>query len=74
MQQELGLTYFFVRHDLGVIRYICDEVAVIYRGKLVESGPVEDIFERPTNELHACFWRRCRSRSGPLTIPAKVTA
>ncbi|MEB2846361.1 ATP-binding cassette domain-containing protein [Rhizobiales bacterium RZME27] len=50
LQEELGLTYFFISHDLGVIRYICDEVAVIYRGKLVESGPVEDIFERPTNE------------------------
>ncbi len=50
LQRELGLTYFFISHDLGVIRYICDDVAVIYRGKLVESGPVGDIFERPQND------------------------
>ncbi|UXS04585.1 ABC transporter ATP-binding protein [Agrobacterium tumefaciens] len=50
LQDELGLTYFFISHDLGVIRYICDDVAVIYRGKLVESGPVEDIFDRPKND------------------------
>ncbi|MDP0927988.1 ATP-binding cassette domain-containing protein [Paracoccus onubensis] len=50
LQQELGLTYFFISHDLGVIRYICDDVAVIYRGKLVEQGPVAEIFDRPRSD------------------------
>lgn len=50
LQKELGLTYFFISHDLGVIRYICDEVAVIYRGRIVEQGPVGRIFERPEND------------------------
>ena len=50
LQQELGLTYFFISHDLGVIRYICDDVAVIYRGKLVEQGPVGEIFENPKSD------------------------
>ena len=50
LQQELGLTYFFISHDLGVIRYICDEVAVMYRGRIVEKGPVNEIFETPKNE------------------------
>ncbi|MGN6766789.1 MAG: ATP-binding cassette domain-containing protein [Rhizobiaceae bacterium] len=50
LQEELGLTYFFISHDLGVIRYICDEVAVIYRGKLVEQGEVADIFDRPQSD------------------------
>jgi len=50
LQEELGLTYFFISHDLGVIRYICDEVAVIYRGKLVEQGEVADIFDNPRSD------------------------
>ncbi|MGK6314824.1 ABC transporter ATP-binding protein [Neorhizobium sp. DT-125] len=50
LQMELGLTYFFISHDLGVIRYICDDVAVIYRGKLVEQGPVAEIFDHPKSD------------------------
>ncbi|SMF18064.1 oligopeptide transport system ATP-binding protein [Xaviernesmea oryzae] len=50
LQEELGLTYFFISHDLGVIRYICDDVAVIYRGKLVEQGPVAEIFDHPKSD------------------------
>ncbi len=47
---ELGLIYFLIGHDLGVIRSICDEVAVIYRGKLVEQGPVARIFDHPASD------------------------
>lgn len=47
LQNELGLTYFFISHDLGVIRYVCDDVAVIYRGRLVEQGPVGRVFDAP---------------------------
>ncbi|MGN6583304.1 MAG: ATP-binding cassette domain-containing protein [Rhizobiaceae bacterium] len=50
LQQQLGLTYLFISHDLGVIRYICDEVAVIYRGRLVEQGEVGDIFDNPQSD------------------------
>ena len=44
LQQRLGLTYLFVSHDLGVIRHVCDRVALIYRGRIVEEGPTEEIF------------------------------
>ncbi len=47
LQAQLGLTYLFVSHDLGVIRYICDRVALMYLGRIVELAPVEVIFERP---------------------------
>ncbi|MET0745170.1 MAG: ATP-binding cassette domain-containing protein [Microvirga sp.] len=50
LQVELGLTYLFISHDLGVIRYVCDEVAVIYRGRIVEHGEVAQIFDHPQSD------------------------
>jgi oligopeptide/dipeptide ABC transporter ATP-binding protein len=47
LQAELGLTYLFITHDLGVVRYLADRVAVMYLGKIVESGPTEQIFSSP---------------------------
>jgi peptide/nickel transport system ATP-binding protein len=47
LQDERGLSFVFISHDLGVIRYMCDRVAVMYRGRIVEMGPTEDVCERP---------------------------
>ena len=47
LQQELGLTYLFITHDLGVVRYLADRVAVMYLGEVVEEGPTERVFEDP---------------------------
>jgi peptide/nickel transport system ATP-binding protein len=47
LQDEFGLTYLFVAHDLSVVRHISDRVAVMYLGKVVETGPVDRIFEDP---------------------------
>ena len=47
LQEELDLTYLFISHDLGVIRYICDRIAVMYLGEIVEIAPTEQIFEDP---------------------------
>ena len=49
LQRRLNLTYLFISHDLAVIRYICDRVALMYMGKILELGSVEDIFRRPTH-------------------------
>jgi peptide/nickel transport system ATP-binding protein len=46
-KRELGLTYVFVSHNLGVIRYVSDRIAVMYQGRIVEAGPSEAIFTRP---------------------------
>ncbi len=47
LQQELGLTYLFVAHDLSVVEHISDRVAVMYVGKLVEEADTEELYERP---------------------------
>ena len=45
LQQERGLTYFFITHDLGVAHYMADEIAVMFRGRIVERGTRKDVFE-----------------------------
>ncbi|WP_342359643.1 ATP-binding cassette domain-containing protein [Terrarubrum flagellatum] len=50
LQQRLKLTYLFVSHDLGVIRHVCDRVALLYRGTLVEENETEAIFEQPQSD------------------------
>lgn len=47
LQKELGVAYLFISHDLSVIQYLCDRVAVMYLGKIVESGTSEEIFQNP---------------------------
>lgn len=47
LQAELGLTYIFIAHDLSVVRHICDRVAVMYVGKVVELAEVGDLFDAP---------------------------
>ena len=47
LQQESGMGLLFITHDLSVIAEIAEEVAVMYKGKMVESGPVRDIFQHP---------------------------
>ncbi|WP_432666003.1 ATP-binding cassette domain-containing protein [Wukongibacter baidiensis] len=50
LKEELNLTYLFISHDLKVIKYICDRIAVMYRGKIVEIGETNDIINLPQHE------------------------
>jgi peptide/nickel transport system ATP-binding protein len=47
LQDRLGLSYVFISHDIGVIRYVCDRVAVMYRGRIVETGATDRVCEEP---------------------------
>ena len=47
LQDELGLAYLFISHDLTAVRRVCDRVAIMYLGRIVETGETEEIFEQP---------------------------
>ncbi len=49
LQDKFGLTYLFIAHDLSVVRHICDRVAVMYLGNIMELGETEEMFESPGN-------------------------
>jgi oligopeptide/dipeptide ABC transporter ATP-binding protein len=53
LQRELGMAVLFVTHDLGVIADLCDRVAVMYAGQIVEEAPVHDLFEHPQHPYTA---------------------
>ena len=50
LKRKLGLSYLFVAHDLSVVRHLSDRVAVMYKGKFVESGSTDEIFDNPQDD------------------------
>jgi len=49
LQEQMGLTYLFITHDLSVVKHISDEIMVMYLGKCVEKAPAEEIFRNPVH-------------------------
>jgi oligopeptide/dipeptide ABC transporter ATP-binding protein len=47
LQDRLGLSYLFISHDLNVVSYLCSTISVMYRGRIMESAPAEELFENP---------------------------
>lgn len=49
LQEQMGLTYMFITHDLSVVNYFSDDIAVMYLGQIVEKAPAEELFENPVH-------------------------
>jgi peptide/nickel transport system ATP-binding protein len=50
LRNEFGLSYLFISHDLAVIRQVVDRLYVLYRGEIVEQGPVDAVLDRPQHD------------------------
>jgi peptide/nickel transport system ATP-binding protein len=50
LQERFGLSYLFVSHDLSVVKHLADQLVVMYKGSIVESGDAADVFARPQHE------------------------
>jgi peptide/nickel transport system ATP-binding protein len=55
LQQRAGVSFLFISHDLGVVRYLADRIAVMYRGRIVEIGPAEAVFGGPHHPYTAAL-------------------
>ena len=71
LKAEFGLTYIFISHDLSVIESVCDRVAVMYFGRIVEIGRARDIFARPRHHYTALLMRSA-PRPGMRRIEAEA--
>ena len=77
LQDELGLTYLFVSHDLNVVKQISDNVVVMYVGRVAEYGPAQELFEKPKHPYTAALISSLpkpdpRQRGGRLAVQGEV--
>ncbi|MCZ6829009.1 MAG: ATP-binding cassette domain-containing protein [Gammaproteobacteria bacterium] len=69
LKQELGLTLLFIAHDLSMVRYLCDRMAVMYLGSVVEEGPSDEVYFRPKHP-----YTQMLIASNPMADPRRERA
>ena len=77
LQQELGMAVLLITHDLGVVANVAEEIVVMYRGEVVESGTLEDIFRRPEHPYLRALLRavpRFDMKPGERLVPIREVA
>ena len=57
LREDLGLTYLFISHDLGVVEHLSDRVVIMYLGRVVETATVQEVFQRPILTPRRCWPR-----------------
>jgi len=60
LQQDKGLSYLFISHDLAVVAELADEIAVMYQGKIIEQGAAMQVIQQPKHAYTKNCWRLCR--------------
>ncbi len=69
LQRDLELTLVFIAHDLGVVRHIARDVAVMYLGRIVEQAGADELFSSRCTITPPVYSRPCRSRTPPRGMP-----
>jgi oligopeptide/dipeptide ABC transporter ATP-binding protein len=72
LKRRMGMTYLFISHDLSTVRYLCDRVAVMYLGVLVEEAPAAELFDRPAHPYTRALLS-CIPVPDPDVAPARLT-
>jgi oligopeptide/dipeptide ABC transporter ATP-binding protein len=72
LKRRMGMTYLFISHDLSTVRYLCDRVAVMYLGVLVEEAPAAELFDHPAHPYTRALLS-CIPVPDPDIAPARLT-
>jgi peptide/nickel transport system ATP-binding protein/oligopeptide transport system ATP-binding protein len=68
LQQEMGLSYVFISHDLRVVRHVADEIVVMQRGRVVEHGEVAQIYAEPQQDYTRNLLNSIPGRHRPVVV------